>query len=404
MASTDLYPRFGEEEIARRHELVRSFLAESDLDALVVFGWSAQNRTAQADVYYLSGYLGMRDNYVIFPRVGEPTLFAQSYNHVPNAAQVSFLDDVRWGGADNGVTVGEDLLARSLGEVGVVGWMPYQQYESMRKTTGDLCSFRDVTREFRTIRLKKSDEELEWLNRGAAFTDAALAGLRDALVPGVKEYELAEAIEHSYLGAGGLTTFYYIASTPMSDPDRCVPAQVLSNREIQAGDVVTCELSASYAGYAGQGLRTYTVSQEPTSQIADLHAVAEDVYHKVAAAIRTGASVEEVWDASEAVSERGVQHQRRPGARLWHRSVASVDPHQANYPGARRRLALRGRPDGGDPAQRHHHGRNRWGTGGRAVRGHRRRGSLAAFLPTAAHQGGLTGLSMLSAAGRRGES
>ena len=116
---------------------------------------------------------------------------------------------------------------------------------------------------------------------------------------------MAEAIEHSYLGAGGLTTFYYIASTPMSDPDRCVPAQVLSNREIQAGDVVTCELSASYAGYAGQGLRTYTVSQEPTSQIADLHAVAEDVYHKVAAAIRTGAAVEEVWDASEAVSERG---------------------------------------------------------------------------------------------------
>ena len=305
VASTDLYPRFGEEEIARRHELVRSFLAKSDLDGLVVFGWSAQNRTAQADVYYLSGYLGMRDNYVIFPRQGEPTLFAQSYNHVPNAAQVSFLDDVRWGGADNGVTVGEDLLARGLGEVGVVGWMPYQQYESMRSTTGDRCSFGDVTREFRTIRLKKSDEELEWLKRGAAFTDAALAALRDALVPGVKEYELAEAIEHSYLGAGGLTTFYYIASTPMSDPDRCVPAQVLSNREIQAGDVVTCELSASYAGYAGQGLRTYTVSQEPTRQIADLHAVAEDVYQKVAAAIRTGAVVEEVWDASEAVSERG---------------------------------------------------------------------------------------------------
>ncbi len=51
--------------------------------------------------------------------------------------------------------------------------------------------------------------------------------------------ELAAAIEHSYLGAGGLTTFYYIASTPMSNPQRCVPAQVLSNREIKAGDVVS---------------------------------------------------------------------------------------------------------------------------------------------------------------------
>ncbi len=305
MEPTGRYPQFSEAENARRQDLVRSFLAESGLDGLVIFGWSAQNRTAQADVYYLSGYLGMRDNYVVFPRDGEPTLFAQSYNHVPNAAQVSFLDDVRWGGADNGVTVGEDLLARGLGELGVVGWMPYQQYESMRRTTGDRCSFRDVTREFRTIRLKKSDEELEWLKRGAGFTDAALAGLRDALSPGIKEYELAEAIEHSYLGAGGLTTFYYIASTPMSSPDRCVPAQVLSNREIEAGDVVTCELSASYAGYAGQGLRTYTVSQEPTPQIAELHALAEAVYHEVAAAIRPGAGAEEVWGASEGISESG---------------------------------------------------------------------------------------------------
>lgn len=301
----EMYPSFSDDEIARRHDLVREFIEARGLDGLVVFGWSAQNRTAQADVYYLSGYMGMRDNYVIFPLEGEPTLFAQSYNHIPNASQVSFLDDVRWGGADNGVTVGEDLLARGLGALGVVGWMPYQHYDSMRRTTVDRCRFDDVTAGFRKIRLKKSDEELEWLRRGAVFTDAALAGLRDALAPGVKEFELAEAIEGSYLGDGGLTTFYYIASTPMSSPDRCVPAQVLSNRQIQAGDVVTCELSASYAGYAGQGLRTFTVSQDPTPQFAELHAVAADVYRRVAAAIRSGARIEDVWKASDGISTGG---------------------------------------------------------------------------------------------------
>jgi Xaa-Pro aminopeptidase len=284
---------------------VRSFIEARGLDGLVVFGWSAQSRTAQADVYYLSGYMGMRDNYVIFPLEGEPTLFAQSYNHIPNASQVSFLDDVRWGGVDNGVTVGEDLLARGLGALGVVGWMPYQQYDSMRRTTGDRCRFEDVTADFRKIRLKKSNEEMEWLRRGAVFTDAALGGLRDALAPGVREFELAEAIECSYLGDGGLTAFYYIASTPMSHPDRCVPSQVLSNRLIQAGDVVTCELGASYAGYAGQGLRTFTVSQDPIPQFAELHAVAEEVYRGVAAAIRSGAGIEEVWKASDAISRGG---------------------------------------------------------------------------------------------------
>jgi Xaa-Pro aminopeptidase len=274
------------------------------LDGLVVFGWSAQNRAAQADVYYLSGYMGMRDNYVLFPRNGEPILFAQSYNHVPNAADVSFLDDVRWGGVDSGQTIGEEL-ARGLEKIGVIGWMPYQHYESMRRAAGGSISFEDVTPLFRRIRLKKSEEELDWLRRGAAFTDAALTGLRDALRPGIRESLLAESIEAAYLGDGGLTGFYYLASTPMSAPTRSVPAQVLSNREIAAGDVVSCEISISFAGYAGQGLRTFTVSAEPTAQIAELHEVALQVYHEVAAAIRPGAGIEEVWSASDSIADAG---------------------------------------------------------------------------------------------------
>ena len=303
--NTNLYPHFSDVEVERRRALVGEFIEEHELDGLVVFGWSAQNRTAQADVYYLSGYLGMRDNYVVLSAGGETTLFAQSYNHVPNATEVSFLDDLRWGGVDNGETVGEELLRRGLRNVGVVGWMPYQQHASMRRTTGEQCQFEDVTPSFRKIRLKKSPEELEWLQQGAAFTDAALAGLRDALKPGIREYQLAAGIETSYLADGGTTGFYYLASTPMSQPERCVPSQVLSNRVIEIGDVVTCEIAIAYAGYAGQCLRTFTVSADPTPQIAELHATAEDVYHGVANAIRTGAGIEDVWEASDAISERG---------------------------------------------------------------------------------------------------
>jgi Xaa-Pro dipeptidase len=301
---TNLYPRFSNDEIDRRRALIRDFIGLHGLDGLVVFGWSAQNRAAQADVYYLSGYLGMRDNYVVVSSEGE-TLFAQSYNHVPNATEVSFLDDVRWGGVDNGQTIGQELVRLGLRKVGVIGWMPYQQHDSMRRTTGDKSRFEDVTAGFRKIRLKKSDEELEWLQRGASFTDAALAGLQNGLTPGIREYQLAGAIETSYIADGGTTGFYYLASTPMSRPDRCVPAQVLSNRVIEAGDVVTCEIAVGYAGYAGQCLRTFTVSAEPTPQIAELHATAEEVYRSVASSIRTGAGIEEVWEASDAISERG---------------------------------------------------------------------------------------------------
>ena len=39
-----------------------------------------------------------------------------------------------------------------------------------------------------------------------------------ALAPGIREYQLAGAIEISYLADGGGQAFYYLASTPMSTP------------------------------------------------------------------------------------------------------------------------------------------------------------------------------------------
>ncbi len=274
------------------------------LDGLVVFGWSAMGRAVQADVHYLSTYLGMRDNYVVFPREGEPVLFVQSYNHVPNAAAVSHLDDVRWGGVDSGRTLGEELLRRGVKSVGVVGMMPYQHHRHMCSMAVGV-EFSDFTAGFRRLRLQKSAEELEWLRRGAAHTDAALDALGREMRPGMREYELAEVIEHAYLAKGGLTTFYYLASTPMAHPDRCVPSQVLSSRVLEPGDVVSCEISISHEGYAGQGLRTFTVASEPTPLIADLHRVADEVYRAVRSAIRPGATHQDVWAASDQIEDSG---------------------------------------------------------------------------------------------------
>lgn len=176
-------------------------------------------------------------------------------------------------------------------------------YTRLAETSGAALS--DATAAFRRLRVTKSDEELVWLRKGAAFTDQAMVALARQMRPGLREYELADIIERSYTPSGGATTFHYIASTPMSDPSRCVPAQVLSSRTLAAGDVVTTEVSAAYDGYAGQSLRTFAVAAEPTAEIAELHDVAERVCHSVAAAIRPGASSEVVLDAAEEIADRG---------------------------------------------------------------------------------------------------
>src|SRR5260370_37823523 len=102
------------------------------------------------------------------------------------------------------------------------------------------------------LRLVKSEAEIEFLRKGAEFSDLALAALEREARPGLHEYELTAIVEGAYLGLGGKTHIHYMATTPMSHPSVCVPAQHQSHRIIEKSDVLITEISAHYAGDAGQ--------------------------------------------------------------------------------------------------------------------------------------------------------
>ena len=69
-----LYPRFSEAEFARRHKAARALMAAEGVDALVVYGNSGIARHNHADIHYLSGFLGNRNNYLVLTNAGEPVL------------------------------------------------------------------------------------------------------------------------------------------------------------------------------------------------------------------------------------------------------------------------------------------------------------------------------------------
>ena len=55
-------------------------------------------------------------------------------------------------------------------------------------------------------------------------------------------------------------------------------AQVQSIRRLQAGDIPFCEISASFWGYEGQVLRSFTIDSDPTPMFADLHQAADAAF------------------------------------------------------------------------------------------------------------------------------
>ena len=65
-----------------------------------------------------------------------------------------------------------------------------------------------------------------------------------------------------------------------------------------SGDVVFCELSASWWDYPGQVLRSFTVGADPTHLYRDLHSTAEAAFDAVTGVIRHGTTMQAIVDAA----------------------------------------------------------------------------------------------------------
>lgn len=304
------YPRFSDQEFARRHAETTALMERTGCDVLIFFGTSSSGGTGQGDIYWLSHHMGKQENILVFIAGQDPVLLVESFNHVPNALRQTVIKDTRYGGPKPrfAQTLVDLLHQRDAprGRIGIVGLMPYQVYNELMAALPGSES-QDLTREFRLLRLRKSAEELEWLRRGAARTDAALESMVAGVKPGMKEYQLGALLADGYREQGGEDYLHYISSTPQDASDRCVPAQTPSNRTLARGDVLLMELSVGYRGYAGQTLRSIILDATPNKLYSELHDTALAAYHGMLEALRPGATTEDMLTACDVIDERGYE-------------------------------------------------------------------------------------------------
>jgi Xaa-Pro dipeptidase len=296
------FPHFSAEEMARRFALVRAMMEREELAALIAYG----NTAGYSEVQFLSDFRVTREALLLFPAEGEPALFVQYVNHVPNARRVASVEDVRWGGPDTALAVADEITRRGLAEqrLGIAGQVPWRHYETLRREL-PAVTLVDATPAFQRLRLVKSAEELTFLRRGAELSDRAIEALERETRPGITEYALAAIVEGAYLGLGGQTHIHFMGTTPMRQPSLCVPAQQQSSRVLERGDVLLTEISAHYHGYPGQILRPFTIGEPPTAAYQRLYDVAAETVARIAAVVCAGATAEAVLDAAEGIHAAG---------------------------------------------------------------------------------------------------
>jgi Xaa-Pro dipeptidase len=296
---TEPYPRFSDDEMLARRTSLEALLLEFDVDHVIVYG---ANRSGSA-VGWLTRWPTTREALVVFTPGERDVLLVHFYNHLPNAREIATEAEVRWAGSTiDSATQELDRRGGRGARIGVIGQLGFEAHRSLEGFASDVV---DLNGSYTWLRLTKSDEEIEWLRVGAGLTDDAVLALHTQARPGLSERELANVAERAYVGRGGTTHIHYFGVTAMDKPEVSAPRQWPSTRELTAGDVLTCEISASFWDYAGQLLRTFTIGADPNSLYRDLHDVADAAFAAIVACLHPGTTATEIVEAGSVIEDAG---------------------------------------------------------------------------------------------------
>jgi len=291
------FPRFSDAEFARRHQALGRVMQKHDVDHLLIV---TDHRAGNAP-QWVTGWPGTVEAYVVFRPGERMTMHVEWFNHFPLAQRIAQGVDVRWGEHRGIHKTVEELKRRGAKRVGLIGPLVVSKYKILENQFQIVL----LDTEYVRLRLVKSEEEIDWLRKGAALSDAGFKELLEKTTVGMTERELANLVERAYVGQGGTTFIHYIGVTSMAAPHICVPPQFPSSRTTKTGDVVFCELSASWWDYPGQLLRSFTIGADPTPLYRELHATAEAAFDAVTSVICQGTTMQEIVDAAGVIEERG---------------------------------------------------------------------------------------------------
>ncbi len=292
------FPRFSEAEMRRRREALVALMRQHEIDQLLVCG----EQRAGTGISWLTGWVTTNEQIIVFDARERPRMYVEWVNHVPLARQLAWECDVEWGehrGVDKAIA---ELRRRGAKRVGVMGVFNFGKYRKLAAAFADIV---DLNPAYSRLRLTKSEEEIDWLRIGAAFSDASISALHRELRPGLNERELGDIAERAYVPFGGTTFIHYFGVTQMASPDCFIPRQHPMNRVVRAGDCVFTEITGVFWDYGGQVLRTFAVGAEPTPLYRDLFDTAEAAYDAVTSVMRPGCTMEEIVEAASVIEARG---------------------------------------------------------------------------------------------------
>lgn len=176
------------------------------------------------------------------------------------------------------------------------------------------------------VRMRKDATEVEALRKAGAAIDRVHARVGEWLRPGRTEAEAGADIAAAIVEEGHTGADFVIVG---SGPNGASPHHALSDRVIEAGDVVVVDIGGPVAeGYNSDSTRTYAMGSPRDADVAATYAVLQQAQQAAVDAVRPGATAESVDAAA-----RNIIAAAGFGDHFIHRTGHGIglDVHEAPY-------------------------------------------------------------------------
>jgi Xaa-Pro dipeptidase len=310
------YPRFSSAEYDRRYSNIRAMMKDKNLDCLLIIGGSAAYGRLWFNVRYVTNMMGKAEmaNYCFFPKDGAPCLVVRPGHSLAGGMLArTAVREVIVG--DPNVLAGIVNTIQERGyEKGRIGIVEYDPFTSIPKNHWEFftarlpqAEFVFVTREFIALRLLKSEEEIEALERSAELGDVAILAMAERVKPGMTEGELFGIAHEAALKAGGEMGMVQLGSAPMEDPDVNDQRPRPVGRVIGPRDFINNEIGIFYNGYESQTGKPI-VTGTPAKWFEEMFEIALEAYKRIALTLQPGKSSADSLEAAKFVLDKGYEY------------------------------------------------------------------------------------------------
>lgn len=286
---------------------------EQRLDCLLIIGGSAAYGRLWFNIRYVTNMIGKAEmaNYCFFPKDGDPCLIARAGHSLSGGMLArTVVRDVIVGSPNLLTAIVNTITERGYAN-GRIGIVEYDPFTSIPKNHWDFlvsnlpkAEFVFVTKEFLALRLIKSNEEIQALERSAELGDAGIQALAERLRPGMTEGEAFGIVHEAVLRKGGEMGMVQLASASMLHPDINDQRPRPVERVIGPRDIINNELGIFYNGYEAQTGKPL-VTGSPTAEFQEMFDVVLAGYNRVSATLYPGKSSADSISAAQVIEEAG---------------------------------------------------------------------------------------------------